>query len=84
MMDTGSGMAPAQEAALDSAVADVRAGLASWLDLPMEARITLLRELKRRVAAEGRGIVAQGCAIHGVGRGTHADPCPAAGLGAGR
>lgn len=70
MMDTDSGMAPAQEAALDSVVADVRAGLASWLDLPMEARITLLRELKRRVAAEGRGIVAQGCAIHGVGRGT--------------
>lgn len=70
MRDTDSGLTPAQQTTLDAVVADVRAGLSSWVDLPMEARITLLRNLKKRVAAEGRGIVERGCAAHGVGRGT--------------
>jgi acyl-CoA reductase-like NAD-dependent aldehyde dehydrogenase len=53
-------------AALDAAVADLRAGLPSWVDLPLEERIELLRVARRRVGEEAEGIVAAGCAAQGV------------------
>jgi acyl-CoA reductase-like NAD-dependent aldehyde dehydrogenase len=53
-------------AALDAAVADLRAGLPSWVDLPLEERIALLRATRRRVGAEAEGIVAAGSAAQVV------------------
>jgi len=53
-------------AALDAAVADLRAGLPSWLALPLKDRIALLRAARRRVGQEAEGIVAAGCAAQGV------------------
>ena len=60
---TGSAL---DTAALDAAVADLRAGLPSWVDLPLEERIELLRVARRRVGEEAEGIVAAGCAAQGV------------------
>jgi acyl-CoA reductase-like NAD-dependent aldehyde dehydrogenase len=53
-------------AALDTAVADLRAGLPSWVDLALEERIALLRVARRRVGEEAEGMVAAGCAAQGV------------------
>ena len=53
-------------AALDAAVADLRAGLPSWVDLPLEERIALLRVARRRVGEEAEGMVAAGCAAQGL------------------
>ena len=53
-------------AALDAAVADLRAGLPSWLALPLQERIALLRAARRRVGEEAEGIVTAGCAAQGV------------------
>jgi acyl-CoA reductase-like NAD-dependent aldehyde dehydrogenase len=51
---------------LDAAVADLRAGLPSWLALPLQERIALLRLARRRVGEEAEGIVAAGCAAQGL------------------
>jgi hypothetical protein len=53
-------------AALDAAVRDLRAGLPSWVDLPLGERIALLRAARRRVGEEAAGIVAAGCAAQGI------------------
>ena len=53
-------------AALDVAVADLRAGLPLWLALSLKERIALLRAARRRVGEEAEGMVAAGCAAQGV------------------
>ena len=53
-------------ATLDAAVADLRAGLPSWVDLPVEERIAVVRATRRRAGQEAEGIVAAGCAAQGV------------------
>jgi acyl-CoA reductase-like NAD-dependent aldehyde dehydrogenase len=53
-------------AALDAAVADLRAGLPSWLALSLPERVALLRAARRRVGEEAEGVVAAGCAAQGL------------------
>jgi acyl-CoA reductase-like NAD-dependent aldehyde dehydrogenase len=71
-LDTDRQGAPARTgsaldtAALDAAVADLRAGLPSWVDLPLEERIEVVRATRRRAGQEADGIVAAGCAAQGV------------------
>ena len=60
------GVTGADTAALDAAVADLRAGLPSWLALPLQERIALLRAARQRVGQEAEDIVAAGCAAQGV------------------
>jgi acyl-CoA reductase-like NAD-dependent aldehyde dehydrogenase len=52
--------------ALDAAVADLRAGVSSWVGLPLEERIALVRATRRRVGEEAEGVVAAGCAAQGL------------------
>jgi acyl-CoA reductase-like NAD-dependent aldehyde dehydrogenase len=61
-----SGAVVVDSAALDAAVADLRAGLPSWLALPLQERVALLRSTRRRVGEEAEGIVAAGCAAQGL------------------
>lgn len=61
-----SGVPGVDTAALDAAVADLRAGLPSWLALSFSERIALLRAARRRVGEEAPGVVAAGCAAQGV------------------
>lgn len=52
--------------ALDAAVADLRAGLPSWVELPLKERIALLRAARRRLGEEAEGMVAAGCSAQGA------------------
>ncbi len=55
-------------AGLDVVVAELRAGLPTWVSLPLAQRIALLRAARRRVGQEADGIVSAGCAAQGIAR----------------
>jgi acyl-CoA reductase-like NAD-dependent aldehyde dehydrogenase len=61
-----SGGAVVDRAGLDAVVADLRAGLPTWVSLPLAERIELLRVARGRVGREADGIVAAGCAAQGI------------------
>ena len=63
--------AGADHVGLDSAVRDLRAGLPGWVDLPLQERIALLADVRRRVGKEAAGIVAASREAQGLPTGSH-------------
>jgi hypothetical protein len=63
--------AGADHAGLDSAVGDLQAGLPGWVDLPLNERIALLADVRRRVGKEAAGIVAASREAQGLPAGSH-------------
>ena len=61
----------ADHVGLDSAVKDLRAGLPGWVDLPLQERIALLADVRRRVGKEAAGIVAASREAQGLPAGSH-------------
>lgn len=70
MTITTGAMATGQErrtTAWDAAVKELRAGLPAWQAAPLEERIALLREMRRRVGQEAAGFVAASSAAQSLG-----------------
>jgi acyl-CoA reductase-like NAD-dependent aldehyde dehydrogenase len=53
-------------AALDASVADLRAGLPTWLTLPLAEKIHLLKSAWHRLGDEAEGMVEAACAAQGT------------------
>ena len=52
-------------------VKDLQAGLPGWVDLPLQERIALLADVRRRVGKEAAGIVAASQEAQGLPAGSH-------------
>jgi acyl-CoA reductase-like NAD-dependent aldehyde dehydrogenase len=64
-------MDTATSSAMDRAIEELRAGLASWIALPASERAAMLHAARRRVVPESEGLIAETCAAKGISRDSH-------------